>query len=161
MGWLMVGPESARYLADLGADVVKVESSVRLDPLRTLGPYKGGRSGINRSLSYHAINAGKRSIVLDAKHPRGHEVLLTLVRWADVFVESFAPGVIDSLHLSYEELRPENPVAHHGVDFAPWPKRPGIKGHERHGDGWFRVRRSDKSARLAGPPAGRSLRPVD
>ena len=109
MGWLMVGPESARYLADLGADVVKLESSIRLDPLRTLGPYKGGRSGINRSLSYHAINAGKRSILLDAKHPRGHEVLLTLVRWADVFVESFAPGVIDRLHLSYEELRPENP----------------------------------------------------
>ena len=110
MGWLMVGPESARYLADLGADVVKVESSMRLDPLRTLGPYKDGRSGINRSLSYHAINAGKRSIILDAKHPRGHEVLLTLVRWADVFVESFAPGVIDSLHLYYQKLRSENPA---------------------------------------------------
>jgi benzylsuccinate CoA-transferase BbsF subunit len=110
MGWLMVGPESARYLADLGADVVKVESSVRIDPLRTLGPYKDGRRGINRSLSYHAINAGKRSILLDAKHPRGHQVLLTLIRWADVFIESFAAGVIDGLRLSYDDLRHENPA---------------------------------------------------
>jgi benzylsuccinate CoA-transferase BbsF subunit len=110
MGWLMVGPESARYLADLGADVVKVESSVRVDPLRTLGPYKDGRRGINRSLSYHASNVGKRSLLLDVKHPLGRQALIKLVRWADVFVESFAPGVIERLQLSYEELRRENPV---------------------------------------------------
>ncbi|KAB2912924.1 MAG: CoA transferase [Hyphomicrobiaceae bacterium] len=108
MGWLMVGPESARYLADLGAQVVKAESSVRIDPLRTLGPFKDGRSGHNRSLSYHAINAGKRSVLLDLKHPRGIEAFLRLVRWADVLIESFAAGVIDSLGLSFEELRQQN-----------------------------------------------------
>lgn len=109
MGWLMVGPESARYLGDLGADVIKVESAARRDPLRTLGPFVGGRSGLNRSLSYHTINAGKRSIALDIKHPRGREVLLKLVRWADVLIESFSPGVIDRLKLSYGDLARENP----------------------------------------------------
>lgn len=110
MGWLMVGPESARYLADLGAEVVKVESSVRIDPLRTLGPFKDGRSGHNRSLSYHAINAGKRSILLDLKHAKGREAFLRLVRWADVLIESFAAGVIDSLGYSYAELQQVNPA---------------------------------------------------
>ncbi|HKU93685.1 MAG TPA: CoA transferase [Vineibacter sp.] len=109
MGWLMVGPESARYLADLGADVVKVESSVRRDPLRTLGPFKDGQIGINRSLSHHAINAGKRGIVVDAKHPQGREILTRLLAWADVFVESFAAGVIDSLGFSYATLVERNP----------------------------------------------------
>ena len=109
MGWLMVGPESARYLADLGADVVKVESSIRRDPLRTLGPFKDGQIGINRSLSHHAINAGKRGIVLDAKHPQGREILTGLLAWADVFVESFAAGVIDSLGFAYAELACRNP----------------------------------------------------
>lgn len=109
MGWLMVGPESARYLADLGADVVKVESSIRRDPLRTLGPFKDGQIGINRSLSHHAINAGKRGIVLDVKHPQGHEILTRLLAWADVFVESFAAGVIDSLGFSYAALADRNP----------------------------------------------------
>jgi benzylsuccinate CoA-transferase BbsF subunit len=109
MGWLMVGPESARYLGDLGADVIKVESAARRDPLRTLGPFVGGRSGLNRSLSYHTINAGKRSIALDIKHPHGREVLLKLARWADVLVESFSPGVIDRLKLSFSDLARENP----------------------------------------------------
>ncbi len=109
MGWLMVGPESARYLGDLGAEVVKVESTTRRDPLRTLGPFVEGRSGLNRSLSYHTINAGKRSIVLDIKNPHGREVLLKLVRWADVLVESFSPGVIDTLKISYKDLQQENP----------------------------------------------------
>lgn len=110
MGWLMVGPESARYLADLGAEVLKVESSARIDPLRTLGPFKDGRSGHNRSLSYHAINAGKRSILLDLKHAKGREAFLRLVRWADILVESFAAGVIDSLGFSYADLQRENPA---------------------------------------------------
>ena len=109
MGWLMVGPESARTLADLGAEVVKVESSIRIDPLRTLGPFKDGRVGLNRSLSHHGINAGKRSLLLDLKQPRGREMLLRLARWADVLIESFSPGVIDGLGLSYETLQQENP----------------------------------------------------
>src|SRR5262249_23947566 len=104
MGWLMVGPESARYLGDLGADVIKVQTAARRGPLRAFGPFIDGRSGLNLSLSHHTINAGKRSIAFDIKHPRGREVLLQLVRWADVLIESFSPGVIDRLNLSWREL---------------------------------------------------------
>jgi benzylsuccinate CoA-transferase BbsF subunit len=109
MAWLMVGPESARYLGDLGAEVVKLESGVRRDPLRSLGPFKNGVPGPHLSLSYHAINAGKRSLALDLKDPRGHDAVLRLARWADVVVEAFTPGVAESLKVSYSHLRRENP----------------------------------------------------
>jgi benzylsuccinate CoA-transferase BbsF subunit len=109
MGWLMAGPETARYLGDLGAVVIKVESHQRRDPLRAMGPFKYGVPGVNRSMSYHAINAGKRSLTLNIKVPAGREVVLRLTRWADVFIEAFTPGVADGLKLSYKHLSAENP----------------------------------------------------
>ena len=60
LSWVMVGPMTGRYLADLGADVIKVESRKRIDPLRTLGPFVDAVSHPERTLSYHFINAGKR-----------------------------------------------------------------------------------------------------
>lgn len=109
MGWVMVGPTTGRYLADLGADVVKLESARRMDPLRYLGPFKDATPGLGRSLSYHNINAGKRSLTLDIKHPRGREIVLELAKWADVVIESFSPGVLDSLKLNYTHLSAVNP----------------------------------------------------
>lgn len=104
LSWVMVGPLSARYLADLGADVVKVESSRRIDPLRTLGPFKDGQPGPERSVSYHNLNAGKRSLALDLKSPQGRGVVLKLVEWADIVVESFTPHVLRGLSLTYADL---------------------------------------------------------
>ena len=108
LSWVMVGPVSGRYLADLGADVVKVESARRIDPLRTLGPFKDGKPGPERSASYHNLNAGKRSLAIDISNPFGREVILKLVEWADVVLESFTPGVLDSLKLAYSDLRARN-----------------------------------------------------
>lgn len=109
MGWLMAGPEAARYLGDLGAVVIKLESHQRRDPMRAMGPFKDGVPGVNRSMSYHAINAGKRSLTLNIKTSAGREAVLRLARWADVFVEAFTPGVADGLKLSYKHLSAENP----------------------------------------------------
>jgi benzylsuccinate CoA-transferase BbsF subunit len=109
LSWVMVGPVSGRYLADLGADVIKVESSRRIDPVRTLGPFKDGRSGPERSVSYHNLNAGKRCIALDIRKPKGREVVMRLAQWADVVLESFTPGVLDELQLGYRELSACNP----------------------------------------------------
>src|SRR5712692_8516048 len=109
LSWVMVGPASGRYLADMGADVVKVESSKRIDPVRTLGPFKDGRSGPERSVSYHNLNAGKRCIALDIRKPEGRELVIRLAQWADVMLESFTPGVLEELHLSYRELSARNP----------------------------------------------------
>jgi len=109
MGWLMVGPMSARYLTDLGAHTIKLESRKRRDPLRALGPFKDGKQGAERSLSYHMINAGKRSVALNIRKKAGRDVVLKLVEWADVLVESFSPGVIDEMGYSYEYLKSLNP----------------------------------------------------
>lgn len=108
LSWVMVGPASARYLADMGADVIKVESSKRIDPVRTLGPFKDGKSGPERSLSYHNLNAGKRCVALDIRRPEGRELVLRLAKWADVVLESFTPGVLETLHLGYPDLRQRN-----------------------------------------------------
>jgi benzylsuccinate CoA-transferase BbsF subunit len=100
---------SGRYLADLGADVIKVESSRRIDPVRTLGPFKDGKSAPERSVSYHNLNAGKRCIALDIRKPEGRELVMRLAQWADVAIESFTPGVLDELQLGYRELSARNP----------------------------------------------------
>lgn len=92
-------------LADLGADVVKVESPHVGDYLRVIPPGRGGLSG-----RYLALNRGKRSLVLDLKADAGAEALRRMVRHADILVESFRPGVMDRLGLGYAELaalRPE------------------------------------------------------
>ena len=109
MGWVMVGPVTGRYLADLGAEVVKLESARRVDPLRTLGPFKDGKPGLERSISYHNLNAGKRSLTVDIKDPRGREAILRLVDWADVVIESFSPGVLEGLQLDYPRIAARNP----------------------------------------------------
>lgn len=109
MGWVMVGPVSGRYLSDLGADVVKLESSRRVDPLRTLGPFKDNKPGLERSISYHNLNAGKRSITVDLQDERGREAILRMIDWADVVIESFSPGVLDKLKLDYPHLKARNP----------------------------------------------------
>jgi benzylsuccinate CoA-transferase BbsF subunit len=108
LSWVMVGPASGRYLADMGADVIKVESSKRIDPVRTLGPFKDGKSGPERSVSYHNLNAGKRCITIDIRHPKGREIVLRLAEWADIVLESFTPGVLDMLHLGYADLQRQN-----------------------------------------------------
>lgn len=109
IGWLMVGPMSARYLTDLGADTIKVETGKRLDPLRGLGPFKDGQPGPERSISYHWINSGKRGLAIDLKSPQGPDLVRRLVAGADVFIESFTPGAIDEMGLSYAQLAAENP----------------------------------------------------
>lgn len=105
LSWVMVGPVSGRYLADLGADVIKIESRGRIDPLRTLGPFKDGKPGPERSVSYHNLNAGKRSATINLKAARGREIILRLVDWADIVLESFTPGVLEGLELDYKHLR--------------------------------------------------------
>jgi len=108
LSWVMVGPASGRYLADMGADVIKVESSKRIDPVRTLGPFKDGKTGPERSLSYHNLNAGKRCVAIDIRRPEGREIVLRLADWADVVLESFTPGVLETLHLGYSDLSKRN-----------------------------------------------------
>lgn len=104
---VLAGPFCCHQLAHLGADVIKVETPGTGDLARQLG----ADAGLNQQLmgvSFLAQNAGKRSVTLNLKHPRGKEALRRLVRSADVLVENFRPGVMTRLGLGYETLKQEN-----------------------------------------------------
>lgn len=107
--WVGVGPISGKYLADHGADVIRIESSTRADNLRTAGPFKDDKPGWNRSQFYGEFNTSKRSLALDLKHARAREVVEPLLRWADVVLESFTPGAAERLGFGYEDARRANP----------------------------------------------------
>jgi crotonobetainyl-CoA:carnitine CoA-transferase CaiB-like acyl-CoA transferase len=106
---LLPGGYCSLVLADFGADVIKVEDTGMGDYIRWSPPYYEGADQSARSALFLALNRGKRSIRVDLKNERGKEVLLALVRDADVLLESFRPGVLDRLGVGYERLRAENP----------------------------------------------------
>jgi len=107
--WVGVGPISAKYLADHGAQVVRIESENRPDVLRAGGPFKDGVAGWNRSQFYGDFNTSKQSVALDLKNPTAIAIAKQLVAGCDVMIESFAPGAIGRMGLGYEELRTINP----------------------------------------------------
>jgi len=102
------GPIMGRILADHGATVVKVESLQRPDLTRTAGVFLGGKS-VDHATCFAHYNAGKLSAGLNLKGEGGREVLYDLVRWADVLVESFAPGALERLGLGEAARREINP----------------------------------------------------
>jgi crotonobetainyl-CoA:carnitine CoA-transferase CaiB-like acyl-CoA transferase len=107
LSMMLAGPYATMLMADLGADVVKVEPPSG-DGTRRTGPFRkaDGRSGLGGY--FQSVNRGKRGIVLDLKQPSDVEHLIELVRHADVLVENYAAGVMDRLGLSYERLAAEN-----------------------------------------------------
>jgi crotonobetainyl-CoA:carnitine CoA-transferase CaiB-like acyl-CoA transferase len=100
---LLPGPVCTLHLADLGADVIKIEDPQAGDYARTLGTGKGGDSAY-----FRMINRNKRGLVLDLKKSEGVEVFLRLAREADVIVESFRPGVVDKLGIGYAAVSAVN-----------------------------------------------------
>jgi crotonobetainyl-CoA:carnitine CoA-transferase CaiB-like acyl-CoA transferase len=107
--WVVAGPTATRTMADYGAQVVKVESTTRVDTARGLGPWNTGAAGPENSGLYQNMNAGKLGLTLDLGSEEGHAVALDLVRWADVVTESFSPRAMRAWGLDYEHLREINP----------------------------------------------------
>ena len=103
------GPVATRYFAEQGADVVRLESSKRPDFLRTLRLTPNDPRGLEGSPMFALLNPGKRSVALNLQEPEGVELALGLVRWADVVLENFSPGVMERLALSPERLLAEKP----------------------------------------------------
>ncbi len=103
------GHLAARLLADLGADVIKVEPPAG-DIARRIGPFVDDRPHRDRSLFFWFYNLNKRSLTLDIENPRGRELFLDLARAADVVVESFAPGEMARMGLGWDELHRLNPA---------------------------------------------------
>ncbi len=99
----IAGPHCTRMLADLGAEVIKVEPTDG-ETMRIRPPVRNGCSSL-----FGQLNAGKKSLVLDLKTPEAIEVVHRLVKGADILVENFRPGVMLRLKLDYASMRPLNP----------------------------------------------------
>jgi crotonobetainyl-CoA:carnitine CoA-transferase CaiB-like acyl-CoA transferase len=103
------GAFCAKLLADQGADTLKVEPPGRGDPSRHEPPFLDGEPHPDRSTLFLACNTNKRSITLDVATPSGQAVLMRLIAERDIVIESFAPGYLTDLGLSYEALQQVNP----------------------------------------------------
>ena len=101
---VLAGPFSTMLLADMGADVIKVENPKGGDDSRAFGPFKDGLSAY-----YVSLNRSKRSITLNLKEERAREILKKLVEKADILVENYKPGTMKKLGLDYDALKAVNP----------------------------------------------------
>jgi len=101
---LLPGPFATMMLADLGADVLRVEAPNRPDLIRIMPPFDG-----DVSAAHALVNRGKRAIALDMKTPMGADVVKRLVKTYDVVIEQFRPGVMDRLGVGYDTLKAVNP----------------------------------------------------
>ena len=102
--WVLSGPYATMILADLGADVIKVERPGYGDRTRGTGPFIGSRSSY-----FMTINRGKKSLALDISNPKGRDLILRMIKGIDVVVENFRPGTMDRLGLGYEIMAKSNP----------------------------------------------------
>ncbi|TFY95077.1 CoA transferase [Pseudomonas nabeulensis] len=101
---LLPGPFASLLLADMGAEVLRIESPTRMDLLRVLPPHDQGTSA-----SHAYLNRNKRSLALDLKQPEALEIVRALVKDYDIVLEQFRPGVMERLGLGYDALKAINP----------------------------------------------------
>lgn len=100
---ILSGPYASMILADLGAEVIKVEPIISGDETRNFPPFQNGMSHY-----YIALNRSKKSISLDLKSPEGMQIAKDLAQQSDIVLENFRPGVMDRLGLGYDTLRADN-----------------------------------------------------
>ncbi|MBI3078995.1 MAG: CoA transferase [Deltaproteobacteria bacterium] len=119
----ITGPFASMLLADLGAEVIKIEMPGQGDPFRGWGE-------VGYSPTFCSINRNKRSVSLNIQDPRGKEIFLRLAKEGDVIIENMRPGVVDRLGVGYEAVRAVNPrvvycsISGFGQD-GPYKDRPG------------------------------------
>jgi len=107
--WVAAGPWITTWLEGYGAEVIKIESNNRLDATRVSGPFLDNKPGPARSGMFLVFNGAKKSLTLNLNTDGGKKLAKKLVQWADVVVESYAPGQMHKWGLNYEELRKINP----------------------------------------------------
>lgn len=126
---VLAGPYCGMFLADLGADVIKVENPAGGDDSRSMGPFVG--EGEYQQSSYFInFNRSKRGITLNLKHPQAQEIFKDLVKQADMVIENYRPGTMEKFGLGYEVLKEINPGIIYGCvsgfgHTGPYSKRAG------------------------------------
>src|SRR6201996_66047 len=108
-GLLTAGANTSAMLADLGADVIKIESGAYIDPFRVVGKMDGDDGWWNHSPPFRFTNRNKRGLALNLKAPEGQRVIRELAAECDVVVENFRRGVLDRAGLGYKDLQAINP----------------------------------------------------
>jgi len=153
MGTFITGPAAGMLLADLGAEVIKVEMPETGDPFRA---FKGDLY----SPHYQTYNRNKKSIELNTKaNPEDLEALDELVKTADVFIQNFRPGVAERLHVGAERLQGINPrliyadISGFGND-GPWKDRPAFDTVSQAASGFLRLLVNPGNPRVVGPAIG-------
>ena len=121
---VLAGPLCTMMLADMGAEVIKIEQPGKGDDTRHFAPFRNGESAY-----YMNLNRNKKGVTLDLRG-KGREVFLELIKTADVLVENFRPGTMDKLGLGYETLKAVNPRLVYAAvsgfgDTGPYRLRPG------------------------------------
>ncbi|MCW2307997.1 CaiB/BaiF CoA transferase family protein [Rhodobium gokarnense] len=149
---VLAGPFCCHQLAHFGAEVIKVEAVGRGDLARQLGA-DAELNAAGMGVSFLAQNAGKKSVTLNLKSPKGKDLLKRLVATADVLVENFRPGVMDRLELGYEVLKAVNPkliycaISGFGQD-GPWVHRPAYDQIIQGSSGVMSITGDENSAPL-------------
>lgn len=146
---LVPGPYASQLLADLGAEVIKVEEPKRGDYARDISPKKDGVGII-----FRALNRGKKSVSIDLSQDRGREILYRMVEDTDVFIEGNRPGVAEKLQIDYDTLTEYNSslvycsLSGYGQD-GPYRDRPGHDLNYSSYTGLMDMTRSDEDGRPA------------
>ncbi|MEG2286498.1 MAG: CoA transferase [Ruthenibacterium sp.] len=122
---VLAGPYCAMALADMGADVIKIEAPIKGDDSRGNAPLVNGESAY-----FINLNRNKRGITLNLKSEEGKKIFCELVKKSDIVVENFRPGVMERLGLGYEDLKKINPAIIYGAvsgfgHYGPYSKRAG------------------------------------
>lgn len=155
MGTFITGPAAGMLLADLGADVIKVEQPETGDPFRA---FKGGLY----SPHFQTYNRNKRSIALDTRQPQDLARLDELVSSADVFIQNFRPGVAEKLNVDARRLQAINPalvycsISGFGPD-GPDRDRPAFDTVAQAASGFLRLLLNPKNPRVVGPAIGDAI----
>ena len=109
-GWVLAGAVPGMILADMGAEVIKVETRQRMDYMRLGRPIIGDEPDPEQNPMFHNVNRGKRGITLNTTHPEAVELARRLAAECDVVIENFSPGVMQRLGLDYNTLSRDNPL---------------------------------------------------
>ena len=107
--WIVAGPQATRILADLGADVIKVENESHLDSLRFSVPVDDAGASLNQSGMFNNFNRNKRGLTANLHHPRGREIVEKLIASADAVTENYSPGAFERMGFGWDRLRELNP----------------------------------------------------
>lgn len=122
---VLAGPYCSMMLADMGADIIKIEMPKVGDDSRAFMPQVEGESAY-----YINLNRNKKGVTLNLKNPKGREMFLEMVKSADVVLENYRPGTMEKLNLGYDVLKEVNPAIVYGCvsgfgHYGPYSKRPG------------------------------------